>query len=52
MISGGEVTVLGRTEVSWDQKDLKGRLVSNGLYHFILRDKSGKMKKISILVLR
>jgi mannan endo-1,4-beta-mannosidase len=52
MISGGEVTVLGKTEVSWDQKDLKGHLVSNGLYHFILRDKSGKMKKISILVLR
>jgi len=52
MISGGEVTVLGKTEVSWDQKDLKGRLVSNGLYHFILHNNAGKEKKTSILLLR
>jgi hypothetical protein len=52
MVTGGDVLVSGKTTLTWDQKDLRGRLVSNGLYYFILRDSSGGLKKTRILVLR
>ncbi|MDE3056449.1 MAG: hypothetical protein KGJ59_00645 [Bacteroidota bacterium] len=44
------VTVVGKRYVSWDGRDKKGRLVSSGIYFYVVSGKSGQQKgKFAVL---
>lgn len=51
-IAEGDILVLGKTKVLWDQRDRKGRLVSNGLYYFILWEDDGTVRRDPLMVAR
>jgi len=52
VVGRGKAVVVGKTTVVWDQRDLKGSLVSSGLYYFWFREPGQKPKWVKILVLR
>jgi len=51
-VAGGTVPVAGKATVAWNQRDLRGRLVSNGTYYFILMEAGQPQQRTTILLLR
>ena len=52
VVAQGTVKVAGKVTVVWDQRDLKGSLVSSGLYYLWFREPGQRPKWVKILVLR
>ncbi len=51
-LAWGTVQVMGKTTVAWNQRDQRGRLVSNGTYYFVLSETGQKRQRTTILLLR
>jgi len=52
LMAQGTVKVLGTMTVTWDQRDRRGSLASNGLYYFLLSETGQPVQKAKILILR
>ena len=51
-VAGGTVQVAGKATVAWNQRDLRGRLVANGTYEFLLAETGQPVLRTPILILR
>jgi hypothetical protein len=51
-VASGTVEVSGTATVAWDQRDLRGRLVSNGIYYFLMSEAGQPTRSTKILLLR
>ena len=51
-VAGDTVHVMGKTTVAWNQRDLRGRLVSNGTYYFWMNENGQPMKRAVLVILR
>jgi len=48
----GTVEVLGKRTIVWDQRDLKGKLVSDGIYFMKVMEPGQSNRRVKILILR
>jgi hypothetical protein len=52
MVAAGTVAVNGKGTIAWNQRDLRGKLVANGLYYFRLVEAGQSDRWAKILILR
>ena len=52
VVARGESDVLGAQTLSWDQRDLKGGIVSNGVYFLRVSETGRPVRTVKILILR
>ncbi len=52
MVASGTIEIKGMATVAWDQRDFRGRLVSNGTYHFLIQEAGQPIRRTVILLLR
>ena len=52
VVARGSVLVQGKATVAWDQEDLKGQRVSNGVYYFVAQETGLHALRAKILLLR
>jgi hypothetical protein len=52
MVAGGTITVSSRGTIAWNQRDLRGKLVANGLYYFRLIEAGQPDQLAKIVILR
>jgi hypothetical protein len=51
-IMEGDAFVAGKVKVTWNQRDRKGSLVSNGLYYFVLWETDGTIREMPLVIMR
>jgi hypothetical protein len=50
VVAKGSVMVEGRRSVAWDLRDLKGKAVANGYYHWVfMDDRATVIRKVMVL---
>ena len=52
LVASGTVQVSGTASVAWNQRDKWGRVVSDGIYYFLLDETGQPTRSTKILILR
>jgi hypothetical protein len=48
----GEIQVMGKASLVWNQRDPKGRLASNGLYYLEISESGSPRRRIPLILIR